>query len=76
MEPAAIILATAQLVTSIAAMIAAIGAVAMSARNRVAIEQVHVATNSMKDALVKAVGEQEHAKGVIQGAQEEKARDK
>lgn len=33
------------------------------------IRKVEVATNSMKDALVKVTGESEHAKGVKQGEQ-------
>jgi hypothetical protein len=31
------------------------------------IKEVHKATNSMKDDLVKVTGESEHAKGVIEG---------
>ncbi len=31
------------------------------------IKKVEIATNSMKDALVQATGEKEHAKGVIVG---------
>ena len=34
------------------------------------IEHVRKATNSMKDDLVKATGEIEHAKGVIEGKKE------
>lgn len=36
------------------------------------VEIVHKATNSMKDELVKVTGEAEHAKGKLEGAQEEK----
>jgi len=42
-----------------------------SSRNDVRLLEKN--TNSMKDALVKLTGESEHAKGVIQGAAEEKA---
>ena len=34
------------------------------------IRKVEIATNSMKDALVKVTGESEHAKGVIAGRNE------
>ena len=37
------------------------------------VEQVHVATNSMKDQLVAQVASAEHAKGVIAGRQEVKS---
>lgn len=50
----------AQLLTAFAALIAA----GVSVWNAVKIEQVHIATNSMKDALVKSTGEQAYAKGV------------
>ncbi len=36
------------------------------------IAELAVNTNSIKDALVKVTGESEHAKGVIQGAAEER----
>lgn len=36
------------------------------------INRVEIATNSMKDALVKVTGESEHAKGVIEGKKERK----
>lgn len=36
------------------------------------INRVEIATNSMKDALVKTTAESEHAKGVIEGKKERK----
>lgn len=36
------------------------------------IEEIHIATNSMKDALVKVTGESEKAKGKLEGAAEER----
>lgn len=40
------------------------------------VEEIHKATNSMKDALVKVTGESERAKGVIEGAAQENRENK
>lgn len=61
----------AAVISSVSSLVAAIGssvAVVMSARNGRKIEQVHLATNSMKDELVKVTGEAEYAKGLKHGA--------
>lgn len=46
----------------------------MAWKNSSNIEQIHLATNSMKDALVKVTGESEKAKGRLEGAAEEQKR--
>jgi hypothetical protein len=38
------------------------------------VEVVHVATNSMHDAMLKVTGEAEKAKGKLEGAAEERSR--
>ena len=38
------------------------------------IQKIELATNSMKDSLVKATGEASHAQGMLQGAADEQAR--
>ena len=45
-----------------------------SRANAANIEELTKNTNSMNDALVKVVGEAEHAKGVIQGAEQQAAK--
>lgn len=62
------ILAVSQLIASLAALVASVGAVIVSMRNAVKIEQVHIATNSMKDALVTSEGKVQRAEGVKEGA--------
>ena len=62
------------LIGSVAPTLLAAAALVASLRNAKKIEEVHLATNSMKDELVRVTGESERAKGVIQGAQEEKDR--
>jgi hypothetical protein len=42
----------------------------IASENSTKIEQIEVATNSMKDALVKATGEAAHAAGVKEGRAE------
>lgn len=61
---------TAQLITALAAL----GAFILSLYNNRKIEQIHVATNSMKDALVAATGDAAHAAGKEEGRVEEEAR--
>ncbi len=60
----------AQIITAMAAL----GAVILSWRNSRKIDQVHVATNSMKDALVTATGNAAHAAGKEEGRMEGEAR--
>ena len=60
----------APIISASASLVAAIGsfiAVVMTVWNGRKIEQVHIATNSMKDELVKVTGEQKFAEGVKQG---------
>jgi len=38
------------------------------------VKEVHDATNGMKEELVRVTGEAEHAKGVLEGAADEKGR--
>lgn len=62
-----------QAFTALALVITAVGSLGsliVSWRSLAKIEAVHIATNSMKDALVKVTGEAEHAKGVQQGRSE------
>lgn len=65
-----------QIITSLATLTAAIGTVLISWNNSTKIEQVHVATNSMKDQLVAATASASHASGVEQGRAEQKQVDK
>lgn len=58
----------AQLITALAAF----GAMAMGWWNNRKIEQVHIATNSMKDELVNEVRVAALAKGLKQGREETK----
>lgn len=63
----------ASVITALTALLAAFTSlisVLISLRNGRKIEQVHLATNSMKDELVKTVGEAEHAKGYKQATDE------
>lgn len=57
----------AQIIVAIATLVSAIGALILGVLNRTKIEQVHQATNSKMDSLIKTVGEAEKAKGVIEG---------
>lgn len=56
----------AQFITALAAL----GGMLISWRNLHKIEQVHIATNSMKDALVTAAGQVGHAEGLEEGRAE------
>lgn len=60
----------APIILSIATLIATIGSIWMSYRNSKKIEVVHVATNSMKDQLVREVREA----SLLQGAADERAK--
>jgi hypothetical protein len=60
----------AAVITSVSSLVAAVGSavgVVVSARNGRRIELVHLATNSMKDELVKVTGEQKYAEGLKHG---------
>lgn len=63
----------AQLITSVATLIGVVGGLYLSWRNHKGIEQIHVATNSMKDALVVSTATASRAEGVVAGRAEEKA---
>jgi hypothetical protein len=68
-----------QLVTAIAAAIAAIlGAVNRNhmVKQDVKIQDIHLATNSMKDELVAAVKSEATAAGIATGRAQQKASDK
>ena len=56
--------------------IASVAAVLISLNTQAKVEQVHLATNSMKDALVAATRKESLQEGREQGAVEEKARAK
>jgi hypothetical protein len=57
---------------SLISAVAALGALGLSARNAKKIQEVHVSVNSRMDELLKLQGASEHAKGVLQGAQDER----
>ena len=54
----------AQIITSLATLVASAGAFILGWRNANKIEQVHIATNSMKDELVAVTAKASHAEGV------------
>ena len=54
----------AQIITSIATLIAACGAILIGWWNAAKIEEVHKATNSMKDELVAATAKSSKAEGI------------
>ncbi len=54
----------AQIITSLATLVAAIGALMISWRNAAKIEAVHIATNSLTDRLVNTTRTEAHAAGV------------
>lgn len=60
---AAIIAASASMVAAIGSLISVI----MGLKNSRKIEQVHLATNGMKEELVKVTGDKRFAEGVMQG---------
>jgi hypothetical protein len=58
------------IITAIASLISAVGsaaAVLMAIKNGRRIDEVHTATNGMKEELVKVTGEKKFAEGVKQG---------
>ncbi len=63
----------AQLIASIATLITAVGAVVIGLRNSRKIEEVHVATNSMKDQLVASTALAANAQGNREGRAELKS---
>lgn len=60
----------AQIITSLAAFLAAGGALLVSIRTSRKVEQVHIATNSLTDRLVKSTDAEAHARGLQEGRQE------
>ncbi len=60
------------LIASIPPTLAAVAALIVSMRNGRKVEEVHKATNSMKDALVAAALIQGHAEGVKEEREREK----
>jgi hypothetical protein len=68
MTPAELI----QIIASTATLVAAIGTLLMSYRNSTKIEAVHLATNSMKDELVRATASASKAEGLEQGRAEQR----
>lgn len=61
------------LIIAFGTFVASVVAALSSLRNNKNIQAIHTATNSMKDDLIRTTGEAEHAKGVIQGANAERA---
>jgi len=64
----------AQIITSLATLIAAVGAILIGLRNSTKIEQVHKATNSLTDRLVETTKLEAHAEGLKQGRDEKRPR--
>ncbi len=62
----------AQLITSLATLVAACGAVVMSWRNSRKIEAVHIATNSLTDRLVATTRSDATQAGIAEGRKIEK----
>ncbi len=60
----------AQIITSLATLVAAVGALLVGWRNSARIEAVHVATNSMKDELVDLTAKSSKAEGNLAGRAE------
>lgn len=57
----------ASLIMAVATFIAVVGNLAIAFINSNKIEAIHVATNSMKDALVKTTGDAARAEGKEEG---------
>ncbi len=55
---------TAQIITSLATLVAAIGSLLIGWRNSREIKAVHIATNSLTDRLVDTTRTEAHAAGV------------
>ena len=64
----------AQIITSVATLIAACGAILIGWWNARKIEEVHKATNSMKDELVAATAKSSKAEGLKEGRDERRPR--
>ncbi len=64
---------TAQIITSLATLVASIGALLVGWRNSRQIEAVHIATNSLTDRLVQTTKTEATAKGNLQGRAELKS---
>jgi hypothetical protein len=67
----------AAIISAVASLVAASGsaiAVIMAVKNSRKIEQVHLATNGMKNELIKVTGDAKYAEGLLHG--EENPRDK
>ena len=62
------------LIGSVAPTLLAAAALVASLRNAKKIEEVHLATNSMKDALVASTDQASRAEGELKGAQDERDR--
>ena len=62
------------ILTSLPMTIAAIATLVVAIRTGRKVEQVHIATNSMKDALVAKTEKEALARGIKQGTAEEKAK--
>lgn len=60
-------------VAGVPGTIAAIATLVVAIRSAKQIKKVEIATNSMKDALVKTTGEEALARGIKQGKTEERA---
>lgn len=56
-----------QLILAAATLVSAVGALMIGLRNSVKIEQVHIATNSMKDELVAVTRSDAKQIGVAEG---------
>lgn len=66
----------AQLITSIATLLAAIASIVMSYRNSLKIEQVHQATNGLTSRLVAVTADASKAEGNLEGRAELKQEQK
>jgi len=73
-ELALVITAVGTLIAALSGLAVGIGGLVISIRNRRSIEQVHKATNSMKDELVAEVREAALAQGLKQGRAERKGK--
>lgn len=62
------------LVSSIPVTVTSIAALIIAIKNTHKVEEIHKATNSMKDALVLSTEKEALARGIKQGTTEEKAR--
>ena len=58
------------ILTGLAALGSACASFVVIIKTNKKVEEIHKATNSMKDELVKVTGEAEHAKGKLEGQME------